>query len=229
MKESPCKYTLDNLRHFNRARGRGLYRLGEAAMKIKGAMAEIIDPKNNFHNTIGHKYVTEVVLQYLNKTTMKNNRSSDIGLLRSLVSEYIQLNNCSLPKDDELVIHLRMGDSNRVNDSHHFISVITPIIDKVRPRHITIVTAVHNCFEEALLKDNSIILSDITEFLSSTHIPFKIKSSDVDADFCYLVTAKHLAISNGNFSLIAGLCNENCLYPDMIENPNDLFNLIFPY
>ena len=171
--------------------GHPKYRLGDAIMQANNASRHILHEK--FRGTIGYEYVK------------KSKSPRDVKRVNELVEKHIKLHNYKVPDDDEVVVHLRMGDAKLIKGDAEFARLVDLIEDAARgfSDKITIVTAIHAVANPK--KSDYQIVDRLCEKMSVT-----IKSSaNVDEDFCYLARAKKLIVTKGNFSNLAGLCNPN--------------------
>tara|TARA_A100001015_G_scaffold245331_1_gene281245 strand:+ start:962 stop:1654 length:693 start_codon:yes stop_codon:yes gene_type:complete len=182
------------------------YRLGDGLILWRPNDGRDVIKKHH-PNTIGGVYL---------KRHSQRIGEIDITLLRKVVDEFITKNNYVLPSDDDIVIHLRLGDIgpiHRKNIPHEqelseVINVIETAIKDKPNKKVIIVTALHL----AKGRDDKFVygtLPNIISYLKDNNINYEIKSASIDEDFCFLVKAKSLICTMGGFSLLAYLCNEN--------------------
>ena len=177
------------------------YRLGDAILLRNSAIGTargVLHP--TFKGTIGYEYVS------------MNDTAGDIECMNRLIDKHIELHNYKLPEDDEVVVHLRIGDNgppnrrrNKLVKDGEFDRLVKLIKETARgfSDRIVVVTAVHSV-EGAGDSEYGIVKRLCSE------IPVTIKSSpNIDEDFCYLARAKRLVVTKGNFSDLAGRCNPN--------------------
>lgn len=183
------------------------YRLGDIVLKNNNAISDL-KMYPNYKDTIGYAYLMNTV----------EHGFQNWSILGKIVDEYILDHNIKLPNDDELVVHLRLGD--RGLNSHNgylknTLSKLKTIINTSNVKYVTIVTALH--FHDEYSDDdvdvNMNTLKQITTALKDMNVAVNIRSSDnPDIDFTYMVKAKHLFITIGNFSLLIGILNSNNIY-----------------
>tara|TARA_A100001015_G_scaffold267094_1_gene316849 strand:+ start:1799 stop:2518 length:720 start_codon:yes stop_codon:yes gene_type:complete len=133
----------------------------------------------------------------------------------NVINEHINKNKIILPKEYELVIHLRAGDVVDINwflqkDYHH---IIRSYINKYNINKCTFCTAFHygNYIERNLwiysnenLERNKSKLHNLFEKLTNEfNILFDVKSSlNIDDDFIYMLKADHFVSDKGGFSIL---------------------------
>ena len=178
------------------------YRLGDAILLGNSAIGVQRGVLNErFKGTIGYEYVS------------RNSSLADIKRLNGLIDKHIKLHGYKLPDDDEVVVHLRIGDNGQPNrprdklvkNDSEFTRLVALIEDAMRgfSDKVTLVTAIHSV--ESPKKEDYKIVERLC-----ARLPVTIKSSaNVDEDFCYLARAKKLIVTKGNFSDLAGRCNPN--------------------
>ena len=178
------------------------YRLGDAVLLGNSAIGVARGVLNEkFKGTIGYEYVS------------KSSALADIKRLNGLIDKHIKLHNYKLPDDDEVVVHLRIGDNGEphrprgklIDSDSEFNRLVGLIKDAASgfSDKITVVTAMHSV--DGPQDDHYSVVDLLCE-----RIPVTIKSSaNVDEDFCYLARAKKLIVTKGNFSDLAGRCNPN--------------------
>lgn len=182
------------------------YRLGDGL---------ILWPPNDGREIIKKYYPNTIGGVYLKRHSQKIGEI-DITLLRKVVDEFIAKNNYTLPGDNDIVIHLRLGDIGpilRKNIPHEqeLAEVINAIESSIKDKpnkKVIIVAALHlsKGINEKFVYGT---LPNIISYLKDNNIDYEIKSSSIDEDFCFLVKAKSLICTMGGFSLLAYLCNEN--------------------
>ena len=167
------------------------------------------------------KYKETILQEYLKINGLYNNPNLDI--LLKIIEKYNSHNNLPIPQNNEIVIHLRMGDVVVHNWflSKNYIQLINNILMKNNNiNKVTLVTcfAYQEWSKESLhlrkfaplwdyteekqnknIKKTSILLNDIQH--SFPNIEIKIYSNcDIDKDICYCVLSKNFIHDNGGFS-----------------------------
>jgi hypothetical protein len=178
------------------------YRLGDAVLLRNGAAYPARGVVNKmYEGTIGYEYITT------------NESKGDIKHMNRLIDEHIERHGYKVPDDDEVVVHLRIGDNGEVkrprdklvkNDKEFekLIELIKDACDGFSDK-VTVVTAMHAV--DGPQNEHYKIVERLCD-----RLPVTIKSSpNIDEDFCYLARAKKLIVTKGNFSDLAGRCNPN--------------------
>lgn len=183
--------------------GRPHYRLGDAIVHRNDAAEDILDTK--YKGTIGQDYITKASPDSFDfhNVTDKRGKGVDLELLKSLVQEHTDRYSYDTPSKDDLVIHVRTGDMKLVTEKKQ-VNWMKRVIMRNRKCPIVIVTAMHcHCHTKPGIGR----LQEIIDFAKLNNRSVTIRSSETpDADFCYLVNAKRLIVTNGNFSKLAYMC-----------------------
>ena len=155
---------------------------------------------------------------------LKNNKNNDkdLKLLLKCIEDYSSNNNLSTPADDEIVMHLRMGDIYNHYSflNKDYVSYIKDIKNKNTINKITIVTS----FAYQVWSDKSLHLKKkerdlftytdekqkinrkrfsnlLTKIKRNVKLPINIYSNNnIDLDLCYCVFSKHFIKDGGGFS-----------------------------
>jgi hypothetical protein len=169
------------------------------------------------------KYNGSILKSYLEQNGLRN----DINLNRFLeiTEQYNKTNNLFTPNDNELVLHLRLGDYVEFIGilNKPYIRLIREYINNNNINKLTIVTAFSygTWTKESLhLKPKDSPMWICTQEIQNINIQ-KIKvliqkiynnfpnlivdiisNSDIDKDICYCVNSKHFINDNGGFSLL---------------------------
>jgi hypothetical protein len=168
------------------------YRLGDAVLvEYPGAKKCVTHHK--WRGTIGYDYFR------------RGGKNQDMTLLKELVTARVTAGN-EIPSTEELVVHFRIGDWKRVDSNGS--SVMKQFTEQMVTNHglksIRIVTALHN---HALTEGENPwgALPEYVKYCVETlKANVSIKSSaSADEDFVFLVSAKFLICSKGNFSRLA--------------------------
>ena len=161
----------------------------------------------------------------------KNNNGNDknLNFLLKCIKEYCFDNNLPIPDDDELVIHLRMGDvvEHKCFLSKNYINLIKKIKKNNSISKITIVTsfAYQTWSKESMHLKKKAPLWDYThekqekneeglfKLLSNIqdkfNLPITIYSNKIiDVDLCYCVFSKHFIKDAGGFSDLMEILNQ---------------------
>tara|TARA_B100000886_G_scaffold104946_1_gene69957 strand:+ start:5345 stop:6115 length:771 start_codon:yes stop_codon:yes gene_type:complete len=169
-----------------------------------------------------------------NKRNIYERESNDIicEKFNNVIKEHIKKNYIILPKDNELVIHLRVGDVV-VKDwflEKNYQYIIKNYINKYGINKCTFCTAFHygNYIERNLWiysdesheKNKTKLYNLFKELTEQFKISFDVKSSpNIDDDFIYMLKAKHFVSDKGGFStLIKNIRTYNGLSNDLYFN-----------
>ena len=184
-------------------------------------------------NTVlkNEKYNETILQEYLKMNGLYN--KPNLEVLLKLIKKYNSDNNLPIPQNNEIVIHLRMGDVV-VHDwflSKNYIKLINNILNKNNNiNKLTFVTcfAYQEWSKESLhLRKNAplweyteekqnkniekinILFNDILHFFPNMEINI-YSNCDIDKDMCYCVLSKNFIHDNGGFSnLLLELNNLN--------------------
>ncbi len=141
-------------------------------------------------------------------------------VLREVVSAKTKRLSLALPSENELVVHLRMGDVKGFKlPEESFVDYINKVIASANTRftRVTIVSAIH--FGRTLLMNRtsrqqirSAVENDrkkirnIVDLIAETGLKARLYShEDIDKDFCFLSSSEHLVLGNGHYSLCAAM------------------------
>jgi len=154
---------------------------------------------------------------------LKNNNGNDknFNFLLKFIKEYCFNNNLPIPDDDELVIHLRMGDVvvHKWFLSKNYINLIKEIKKNNTISKITIVTSfayqtwsqesmylrkkseLWNYTHEKQKKNEKGLFKFLSNIQNQFNLPITIYSNKIiDVDLCYCVFSKHFIKDTGGFS-----------------------------
>jgi len=169
--------------------------------------------KRNYKNTIAYQYV------------VRSKSNNDIDLLHQIVNEFQLANKYVLPGNDEIVIHLRLGDvieNSKYTPAQHlaeslpsigpglpadtkYIEPLQFFIDKIQPYdhidNITLVTSYHMVSDH--VKSNDYLNAIVEYFLSRGKIVSIRDKKHPDDDFVYLCNSKLFLPTRGHFSYLA--------------------------
>ncbi|HIF21318.1 MAG TPA: hypothetical protein EYQ27_05270 [Gemmatimonadetes bacterium] len=205
--------------------GRPQYRLGDAVlMRHTGfgrkAFAFIADNAHLFQRSVGVEYARSID---------RDNPAPQWEVLEEVVRRRCSELDLELPRDDELVVHLRMGDVKGFKlRAEMLVEYIEKSISRLESpiRQVTVVTALHygrsvleNELTESKLQDAiSGELGKIEKVLGlfvESGLQARLHShDDIDRDFCFLANARTLVLGNGHFSACAALVSRaRCFIP----------------
>lgn len=187
------------------------YRFGDV-VKMRGyywsdSQKEILND-NKYKQSILHEYLKIVDI---NKKTEKER----IKNLANISLKKIQNVSVILPKNNELVIHLRLGDVVEVGNivCKNYNALIERYITNHNISHVTFCTCFHygNYVERGLwiysedkhkkniVKVKKMLVNVISNFENRVKIDVK-SSNQIDDDFLYMIAAKHFERDFGGFS-----------------------------
>ena len=181
------------------------------------------------------KYKNTILFNYLK---LKKSKNCNYNILLNCIKDYNCKNNLLLPSNNEIVIHLRMGDVVTYDCflKNNYVSAIEKIIKNNTINKITIVT----CFSYgAWAKDslhlrkgapmwnytikkqkkNEQLFSELlSKFQTHFNIPIHIYSNkDIDKDFCYCVFSKFYINDHGGFDRLTEKLNQLYLKQNTID------------
>ncbi len=213
--------------------GNPQYRLGDAVLfrhhrAGKLAMGFVAGDQRSFGDTILYEYSTRI-------------DPEDTGpqwpVLKDIVARKTSALNLSPPREDELVVHLRIGNFKGYKQpAEAFVDYLQDLVDSIAPGvdRLTIVTAIHNGkhyienkteeqLATALVTDFERV-KRILDLLLENGISARLYShDDIDRDFCFLSNARNLVLGNGHFSVCAAMVsNARCFIPPWVDNGEEL-------
>ncbi len=159
------------------------------------------------------------------KSFLKQNKGndSDLNFLLNCIEEYSSKNNLPIPNNDELVIHLRMGDVvvhqwflnqdyinliNKIkkNNSINKITIVTSFAYQVWSKeslHLRNKAPLWNYTLEKQKKNEKCFFELLFKLQEQVNLPINIYSNrNIDQDLCYCVFSKHFIKDNGGFSTL---------------------------
>ena len=181
------------------------------------------------------KYKGTLLYDYLKR----KKKDLDHDTFKTIVYEHIKTKNYAIPDDDELVIHLRLGDKFNKEESewcpkwyncdesdNMIIKGLEKIqFEKHKIKKVSIVSIFHYRTTAEDGQKRSIERFELFKnFFERKGIPVKTISRTADEDFCYLVSSKFFLPTIGGFSRLAyELCdgekfliNNDYTYPKRI-------------
>lgn len=183
-----------------------------------------------FEGTFIHKY--SLAVHNIAKGDRKRLGRWDIA--KKIIEEMNKDNKYDKPQDDEVVVHLRLGDiflskyrniSNQYFSSNIKRNIIKEIL-KFKLKKVTIVTV--SCTARTTLEEanesNKKSVIELKKFISeleNINLNVKIKSSgaDVDSDFIYKCYAKNLVITgSSSYGRSAKILNQMIVKKKYIKN-----------
>ena len=173
------------------------YRLGDAILQHKNTkyIYDKIKDNRDYDNTI-LKY-------YLENNKTMNLKHLKINLINAINKKINTLNNFIFPKNDELVIHLRLGDvifHPKRYMTKNYESIIDDHITKYNIKFVSIVTAFnyggYTNYKYSDEKQNNNI-NNLNKLLNKLITKFNlinfniISNDDADLDFIYMYKSKY--------------------------------------
>lgn len=193
------------------------YCLGDALLKNPGYTYNTT-AFDIFEGTFLYKYSLEV--KNLKRDDKRRLMRWDIAT--KIIKEMMEKGNYEKPTDDEVVVHLRLGDVLLDRNKHikniyilHKNKIIREIL-KHKKNKITLVTASHTArgaldSSEICNERSALELKNIISELEKHNLSVKVRSSgsDVDLDFFYLCHAKNLVLTGrSGFGELAKILNK---------------------
>ena len=163
-----------------------------------------------YRDTILYDYLTQMM------------RENDFQTLKRVVWEHIENKKNSIPAEDELVVHMRLGDiaerPNRYREcllTYDSFSKKIPF-EKIGVSSVTVVTALHfganeltnEFFYSEVAKERSLkILKDVDQQLNAVGLNTRVQSSEYpDEDFAYMAASTYFVKGKTSFSEIIVSC-----------------------
>lgn len=217
------------------------YRLGDVIINWNGFTdhhkKNCVDCDNNYYIKLNNLYPDSIGNKYKNMVKnlkkKKNNYKILIKILRTI--------NYEKPKNDDIVIHLRIGDVLMPqlfgnNNSHKYFIPIRKIfyilknIKKVAPhKNIILVYGNHKILDDRLLQMNRNYLNRIIKILKFFELKYIFRSKSADEDFYFMCHAKTFIKSNGNYSRIIGdivKMKNNLVYSFLNFDKNKIIDIL---
>lgn len=175
------------------------------------------------------KYKNTILRRYLEMNSL--NKKHNLKLFLGLIINYIKKKKIKMPRKDEIVMHLRLGDVI-VHDwflSKNYVKLIKNIIKKDKKiKKLTIITCfayqvftkdslhlkrknVDNWnFTDEKHKENIIRLKKVLEDIKENiNINIQIYSNtNIDKDLCYAIGARYFIKDKGGFSSLLDTLNK---------------------
>jgi len=169
-----------------------------------------------------------VLFEYASRID-RSNTGPQWEVLKEVAAEKTRELGLVPPKENELVIHLRMGDRKGFKQSPEaLVNYIMELINRINSpmTQITIVTAIHfgklvleNQWSRqqvslATLSDNAKLKNIIDLFSEEGHRARLYSHEQIDRDFCFLSNTRLLVLGSGHFSLCAAMVSQaECFIP----------------
>jgi hypothetical protein len=190
--------------------GRKHYRLGDIIRQDGHYWKESIEfilNQDLYKDSILRRY-----LECCPHNNLKEKNKNYLPVLTNIINDKIK-EGFELPRDDELVIHLRLGDTVEFKWflQKDYCKIIKEYIDKFNIKKVTFCTAFHYgnnleynkwIYTHEKHQLNILKLTEVfTKVIELFNIIIDVKSSiDVDKDIIYMVKAKYLLEDHGGFS-----------------------------
>lgn len=184
--------------------------------------------ERNYFNSIGKLFPNSIAAIYNEKTiNLKNNRFYNMEILDNIIKDKTNKNN--IPENDNIVIHLRIGDSlvgyekgnliynkrKRFKSGTYAIKLesFEKLVDyikkniKINNKKIILVYGAHKKNE----KLNNIYINEIKKILKKKNVSFTERlTGNPDDDFIFMANSKYFVKSNGFYSdLISKIIKKN--------------------
>jgi len=168
------------------------------------------------------KFKDTIMFDYL----MEKEKEWDYALLKSLIEKHTKKYNYPIPEENELVVHLRMGDVVGEGDCCPGFEAINNMykgfwdnLNADQFDKVTFVVALHfgandltgqYYYSDKVKDDNFTILENIKKQTEDVGKEMNIySSSEPDKDICYMTHARHYMKSMSELSTIVSKCMIN--------------------
>lgn len=199
------------------------YRFGDLIFKDGGGRwesdREVVKNNEEFKDTILCEYLTQV----------SNDSEPDCELLKKIVQEHTLKNKYEIPVENELVIHLRLGDIFQKSKYEKLrVKRLKKSVDRLFENDnvlnsnpdalgkITVVTALHyganetngkHFFNKLSYNQNLSFLKNVEERINERGFELNLVSNEsTDLDLCYMANSKYFVKGCSNFSHIIEKC-----------------------
>lgn len=156
------------------------------------------------------RFEGSILREYIEQSPGHNLNSMNKNF-RSVLKDMIQRRTPSrIPANDELVIHLRLGDINHIS-SKDYKGIIKRYVSDQNIKRVTFCTAFHygNNYDQNMWiytdtqhkKNVNKVKTMLGTLMSLQHITIDVKSThNIDDDFLFMCKAKHFESHDGGFS-----------------------------
>jgi len=166
------------------------------------------------------KYADSILFKYLSRKRYEN----DLDTLKKTIHEHIDENNIDQPREDELVVHLRLGDVMDNYDKRTYDKCLETYknlarkvpIKKLPVKRATLVTAMHfganekngkYFFTENAQNRSYTIAELVASQLVGLELDVKVFShEDIDLDLCYMVGSRYFLKGQSKLSDLVVEC-----------------------
>jgi hypothetical protein len=212
------------------------YRLGDAILMRqtpygRRAFDFVASNRPLFEGTVLFEYAARID---------RSNNGPQWEVLKEVVSEKTREIGLDPPRENELVIHLRLGDRKGFKlRPEKLVNYVMNLINRFDSpiSQVTIVTAIH--FGKLVLKNQmsavqvsvatlgeNAKLQNIFDLFSERGRAARLYShNEIDRDFCFLSNSRLLVLGNGHFSLCAAMVSQaECFVPPWTGS-GSIFNI----
>lgn len=166
------------------------------------------------------QYAGSILFKYLTKKRYEN----DLGTLQDIIHDHINVHNVEQPREDELVVHLRLGDVMDDYDKRTYDNCLAMYknfaaripLKKLPVDRATIVTAMHfganekngKYFFSERAKTRSYKIAELvaTQLVERGLDVRFFSHDDVDLDFCYMVGSHYFVKGQSKLSDLVVEC-----------------------
>ena len=161
---------------------------------------------------------------YLNRTEYLDKRFNNFPIINDIINEKVKSENIKLPSENDLVIHLRIGDSiintnnNKTNNNNFIfkklkkntnsygtdINKLELLVDKIiKTKEIDNIYLVYGSHKKNInINSNNLYLEEVKNILTKFKKNIILKNNTPDDDFIFMSKSKLFIKSGGGFSFI---------------------------
>lgn len=201
--------------------GNELYRVNDIVSGDLKYLVKAIDSDPAYKHTLMGKYCAWRKSNLSEKKTKKTR----INKFAKICINYMKQYKFDLPDQDCIVIHVRAGDDwkhrglGNPNCIKHIYDQVNKIRDSHKIKNIVIVTALHYGISQKSIHypnlayrytESSCEINKqlLVKLAKSLPLPVTIRSSkNIDSDFLFMASARHLVLTRGGYGALANHVN----------------------
>lgn len=188
----------------------------------------------NYLNNIEKNMPNSIGGQYIKLTKKFEDKNINLKIINKIVNKKVKEENIILPKEDEIILHLRIGDvikdynpttDNFIFNKKYFyvteLDILERILNDLKSKKIILVFGSHK--RNVNKYANDMYIYKVKQILKKKKFVFRVlNNNDPDKDFIFMSNSKTFIRSGGGYSrIIARIVQEKggIVYnPDKIKN-----------